>query len=48
LGKLKEPHEKVRRAACGSRAAVWPPLLYLVTAAGTALFINYRTEQNAD
>jgi len=42
LGKLKEPHEKVRRAA------VWPPLLYLVTAAGTALFINYRTEQNAD
>jgi len=28
--KLKEPHAKVRRAACGSQTAVcvWPPLFY--------------------
>jgi len=29
LGKLEEPPANVRRVACGSRAAVWPPLLYV-------------------
>ena len=31
----KEPHETGQRAACGSRAAGWPPLLYDICAAPT-------------
>ena len=26
---LEKPHAKVRRAACDSRVAVWPPLVYV-------------------
>jgi len=33
--KLKEPHAKVRRAACGSQAVVWPPLVYVIYLANT-------------